>query len=200
MRLALLIFTILVAGSSILWLETDGFQAFTSERARRLAVTTTPKPLPIVTLQDQNGREFGFADYNDRVVLVDFIYTRCPTMCPIMGARFRQLHRSMENISPDKRFSLLSISFDPEHDTVAVLSSYADAFGADGSSWRMARVNDQAELDFLLKELGVVVIPDQFGGYQHNAAIHVIDRGGRVAHILDYDVSIEQIQQVVQQL
>tara|TARA_B100000315_G_C14508925_1_gene556016 strand:+ start:103 stop:423 length:321 start_codon:yes stop_codon:yes gene_type:complete len=106
----------------------------------------------------------------------------------------------MENISADKRFSLLSISFDPEHDTLDVLSSYADTFGADGSSWRMARVNDQAKLDFLLRELGVVVIPDEFGGYQHNAAIHVIDRGGRVAYILDYDVSSEQIQQVVQQL
>jgi protein SCO1/2 len=64
----------------------------------------------------------------------------------------------------------------------------------------MARVSDQAKLDFLLKELGVVIIPDEFGGYQHNAAIHVVDRGGRVAHILDYDVSSEQIQQVVQQL
>ncbi len=200
MRLTLFIFTILVAGSSALWSGTDGFQAFTSEKARRLAVTATPKPLPIVTLQDQNGREFRFADYNDRVVLVDFIYTRCPTLCSILGTRFQQLHRSMKNNSTDKRFSLLSISFDPEHDTVAVLSSYADTFGADGSSWRMARVNDQAQLDFLLKELGVIIIPDQFGGYQHNAAIHVIDRGGRVAHILDYDVSIEQIQQVVQQL
>jgi len=106
----------------------------------------------------------------------------------------------MENISTDKRFSLLSISFDLQHDTVVVLSSYADTFGADGSAWRVARVSNQAMLDFLLKELGVVIIPDEFGGYQHNAAILVIDRGGRVAQILDYDVSNEQIQQVVQPL
>ena len=53
--------------------------------------------------------------------------------------------------------------------------------------WSLARVQDAAELKHLLTVFGIVVIPDEFGGFTHNAAIHLVDRDGRLARIFDQD-------------
>ena len=53
--------------------------------------------------------------------------------------------------------------------------------------WSLARVRDDAELKRLLAVFGVVVIQDESGGFTHNAAIHLVDRNGRLARIYDQD-------------
>jgi protein SCO1/2 len=53
--------------------------------------------------------------------------------------------------------------------------------------WSLARVNDSAELKRVLTIFGIVVIQDESGGFTHNAAIHLVDRHGRLARIYDQD-------------
>ena len=53
------------------------------------------------------------------------------------------------------------------------------------------------ELDAMLATFGVVVIPDGSGEFQHNGAIHVVDRQGRLVRILDYDTPLPVIQDIV---
>jgi protein SCO1 len=67
------------------------------------------------------------------------------------------------------------------------LRAYGEAYGADMRLWSLARVSDGAELKRLLTAFGIVVIPDEFGGFTHNAAIHLVDRNGRLARIYDQD-------------
>ncbi|MFO1349844.1 MAG: SCO family protein [Gammaproteobacteria bacterium] len=174
-------------GCGLLWLATDGGRAFTSEQARRLQVERGPLTLPVVALEDQSGHGLRFTDYAGQIVLVDFIYTRCPALCTVLGSRFQQLQRALTNNGKAGKVALLSVSFDPDHDNPAALTGYAGRYGADGRRWRIARIGDSHALTRILKTFGVVVIPDGFGGFQHNAAIHVLDRQGRLARILDYD-------------
>lgn len=178
---------ILALGCGLFWFGTDGLAAFTSEAARRNAVLSEPRPVPAALLEDQDGRLFNLRDYAGRLVAVEFIYTRCRTVCSALGAGFRQIRDNVPPAALERDFVLLSISFDPKNDHPDALKAYAGRFGADGSGWRVARVRSEAELQALLQAFGITVIPDGMGGFEHNAAIHLLDRAGRLALIADYD-------------
>jgi protein SCO1/2 len=185
LRSALCALLVLYLGSAGLWTGTDGLRAFTSEQARRLAVQRTPRPVPDAGLQDQGGRTFNLSDYRGRKLLVDFVYTRCRSICGALGAGFQQLSHDLPR-APDAAM-LLTISFDPQADTPAALERYAQRFGADATVWRIARPQDEATLAALLRTFEVVVLPDAYGEFQHNAALHLVDEGGRLVRIFGYD-------------
>jgi protein SCO1/2 len=178
---------VLLLGLLVLWRGTDGLQAFTTESARRLAVQRSPRPLPDPLLQDQDGRDFRLSDYRGRRLLVEFIFTRCPTLCLALGDSFAQVAEALATARHGRDVALLSISFDPVHDAPERLAAYGARHGADGETWRVARVEDPAELRVLLARFGVVVLPDSLFGFQHNAAQHLVDRAGRLTRIFDYD-------------
>jgi protein SCO1/2 len=117
---------------------------------------------------------------------VDFVYTRCVSVCTLLSAGFQRLDRDerSRNGGGDERLQLVSISFDPR-DTPDRLREYASRYQADGRMWRFARVRDARELGPLLRAFGVVVIADGRGDFQHNAAVHVLDARGRLARVLD---------------
>lgn len=176
-----------LAGLAVLWWGTDGFTAYTAEAARRVEVLRAPRPLPPAVLEDQHGREFALDEYRGRLLAVEFIYTRCDTICLSLGMAFKQIRERMPPEALGRDFALVSISFDPEHDDPPALRRYARTFGADGTHWRIARVRDAAELAALLEAFGVIVIDDGRGGFEHNAAIHLVGRDGRLAEIRDLD-------------
>lgn len=184
-----LVATLLVSvlGSAVLWWGTDGLTAFTAETARRVDLMRAARPLPVAALEDQDGRMFTLDEYRGRLLAVEFIYTNCMTVCRSLGAAFRQIRDAAPAEALGRDFALLSISFDPGRDDPASLRAYGRSFGADGAHWRLARVPDPAELAALLDAFGVIVIADRFGGFEHNAAIHLVDRGGRLVEISDLD-------------
>lgn len=171
---------------AVYWWGTDGFRAYTAETARRERVLLDPRPLPAVTLEDQDGRRFGFEDYRGRLVAVEFIYTRCETICRSLGTAFRQIRDNVPAERLGRDFALLTVSFDPQDDRAA-LQRYARAHGADGTHWRIARVPNAAAIRALLDAFGVIALPDGLGGYEHNAAIHLLDRDGRLVRISDIE-------------
>jgi protein SCO1 len=180
-----LLTAVLAAGIGALSGATDGFRVVTSEGAQHLAIERSPQPLPDVTLLDQNGQAFSLADYRGKTILVDFIYTRCPTICGLIGDDFRQ-------ILPIARgrtgIDLLSISFDRANDDRPALPLYAARFGAAAPHWRVAAPAGQVGLDTLLQAFGVVVIPDGVGGFVHSSTVYLVDRRGRLARVLDLDI------------
>ena len=123
LRTAVLSVALLVAGGEGIAIATDGFRAFTTETARRLAVRRRPVGLPAVPLENQSGVAFTVDDLRGRWVLVDFIYTRCLTMCAVLGGDFSQLERQLAEPIARGRLQLLSVSFDPAHDAPASVDS-----------------------------------------------------------------------------
>jgi protein SCO1/2 len=95
-------------------------------------------PLPVLgsvppfTLTERSGRSVGSADLAGRVWVADFIFTRCPDVCPLLTARMAELGRRLP-AGPD-RIQLVSFSVDPAHDTPEVLRDYAARMGA-GDGW-----------------------------------------------------------------
>jgi protein SCO1/2 len=151
--------------------------------------------VPVVQLEDQDGRLFTLDGYRGRPVVVDFVYTGCGTICPLLSDGFRRLdraERSAARATGEPRLQLVSITFD-SLDTPARLRAYASHYEADGRSWRFARARTRDDLDSLLQTFGITVISDGRGGFQHNAAIHVVDDHGRLARVLDLGVSPDAV-------
>lgn len=188
---AVLLGFVLAAGIASLAWATDGFRAVTSEGARQLSVERHPRPVPDATLVDQNGNAFSLGDYRGRTILVDFIYTRCPTICSIYGDDFHRVLAQLGHSAADQKIDLLSISFDTENDDQEALKLYADRYGATAPRWRIATPTDKQGLTALLNTFGVVVIPDGMGGFVHDSAVYIVDAQQRLARILDPDAPEE---------
>jgi len=171
------------------WLTHD-FQVWTDEGARRLEVALRPVPVPHVTTQDSRARSATLAQLlaaegeGGGATIVDFIYTHCETVCLSLGSSFQQLQAALQS-GPPAGVRLLSISFDGGRDDPAALQRYAKGLAANERLWRFVRVSDGAEQQALLQRLGVVVIPDGRGDYEHNAALLVFDRSGRMRRVFD---------------
>lgn len=122
------------------------------------------------------------------VFLVDFIYTRCPTVCSALGAEYTRMQRALrERFGSDSPIRLVSIAFDRAHDTPAALRDYGIAHRQAPELWQIGTPVDAAAQDALLRSLGVVAVPDGMGGFVHNGAIHLIDAGGTVRGIYDLE-------------
>jgi len=128
-----------------------------------------------------------------RVTVVDFMYTRCETICLSLGGVFQQMQRRLqqEPMAPGAAVRLLSISFDGSYDTPARLAAYARQLGADPALWQFSRVPQASESAALLRRLQVVVVPDGRGDYEHNAALLVLDAQGRLVRV--FDVSEQEL-------
>ena len=183
MRTAVATLVIAVVAGAALWQATDGLRAFTTEGARRLAVLEQPRPVPDVRLIDVRGREQASTDENGRAVVVEFIYATCPTICTALGESFAKLRSDIDAAGLADRVRLISISFDLARDGPEALRDYAEAHGADGRVWTVARPENELALHSLLKVFDVIVIPDGAGGFVHNAALHVIGQNGKLKAI-----------------
>jgi protein SCO1 len=84
--------------------------------------------LPTFTLQNQQGKPFSDSDLRGRVVVVDFIFTSCPDVCPMLTEQLAALRKQLPVDAP---LSFVSFSVDPEHDTPERLHSFAKAHGVD---------------------------------------------------------------------
>ncbi len=110
--------------------------------------------IPDVVLQDQNGRTVKF--YSDlvkgRVVAVNFIFTRCTTVCPQLGASSAALARYLATLpSGAPSPQIISISIDPETDTPERLRTWRENFGA-APGWTLL-TGSRHEIDTLLNAL-----------------------------------------------
>ncbi len=178
--------TLLAGWAAASWLTYD-FQAWTDEDARRLEVALRPVPAPPVAVEGADVPATTLpallAD-GSGVTIADFFYTRCETICLSLGSSFQQLQQALQS-EPNPGVRLLSISFDGAHDGPPVLQAYAQNLQAAAPLWHFVRVRDVAEQQALLQRLGVVVIPNGLGDYEHNAALLVFDGQGRMVRVFD---------------
>lgn len=190
-----LIFPLLAAlmGGGFLWQATDGLRAITAEEARRISVAENPRPVPEVYLEAMDGTTVSMLPQKDETVLVEFIYTSCGDICQVAAFDFSEIRDQLASQNADVR--MISISFDPEQDTPDRLTYYGEAHNADGTVWTVARplsVSGGKTLPDLLELFGVTVIANEWGGFEHNTAIHLIDGNGQFSRVFDTD-DVDQV-------
>ncbi len=102
---------------------------------------------------DQHGEEITFPDdYEGEILVVGYVYTKCPDICSIITANMRNIYDAMEDREQPVRF--VSVTFDPKRDTPEQLQSYARTFGLDERNWTLL-TGDVAEVDRFMERMGV---------------------------------------------
>lgn len=119
----------------------------------RYAVSTKDYDLPDVMLIDADGTTMSLDSIlnADEPVAVNFIFTTCTTICPVMTATFAQMQRKLGDDA--ERVRLVSISIDPEYDRPDVLKAYAEQFRA-GGNWTFL-TGDSGDIENVLRSFDV---------------------------------------------
>ncbi len=138
------------------------------------------EPLPDFALTDQLGEPFRLADASGKVIVLTFLYTRCPLpdVCPRLAAHFAYLQRRFAAHLPEN-LALLSITLDPVHDTPEVLARYAKIWNVRTPGWRLLTGSEE-EVARVARRCGVVFWAEE-GQVAHTAETCVIGRDGRLA-------------------
>jgi len=187
---------VILFGTFLFYIGTDGFKAFTAETARLNDLKEEKPVFPQITIEDSKGRTYSISEFENKYVLITFLYTSCGTVCPQLEKNMAELYERLPQYV-GKEIVFLSISFDPTRDDPERLETYRKAFGSDGDTWRMVRIVDKNELDLLLKRFGVIVIPDGNGNFTHNSAFYLVDKTGRLSEVMDYTKIEEAADKIV---
>ncbi|MGP1614199.1 MAG: SCO family protein [Pollutimonas bauzanensis] len=189
MRLLAAILLVCGLGLGAICLQTDGFTVLTTEAARRADVLRHPRAVPDSPLRGGSGASTTLLRNlrsDGRVAIVNFMYTRCFSICLAMGAQFQQLQAQIQRRGLAGKVRLLSISFD-QADTPELLSRYERRMAADPVIWQSMAIAGAGPRLALLDAFGIVVVPAAWGQYEHNAAYHIVTPGGRLVRIVDMD-------------
>jgi len=136
------------------------------------AIAARPIPDVKVIDQDGNARHFYTDLVKGKVVVVNFIYTTCTTICPPLGATFGKLQKGLGD-RLGKEVFLISISVDPATDTPSRLRAWGAQFGAT-HGWTLV-TGDKGELNRLLRVLGTDVASPE----NHSAMVLIVnDKAG----------------------
>lgn len=143
------------------------------------------EPLPEYAFTNHEGKRIKLSDFRGRVLAFTFIYTRCPLpdFCIRMSNHFAKIQKTLKNDrSLDGTWHLLTISFDPDFDTPAVLKKYGQTYGADFSSWDFA-TDDIRSITALADGLNLTLQEDEGGLIAHNLRTAVLNAKGNLAKI-----------------
>lgn len=140
--------------------------------------------VPSFVLTTETGEDITPDSYKGRPWIVTFIFTRCavPNFCPLMSKNFAILQTALKaGDGPMAEARLLSISFDPQFDTPAVLKEYGKAEGADPKLWTFA-TGDPDQIARLTKQFAVQITPEA-GTISHGLTTALISRDGKIVKL-----------------
>ena len=153
--------------------------------------------VPDFTFTNQDGKRISMRDFRGKVLLVTFIYTRCPfpDFCPRVSGNFNEIYKQISANPAIAGTDLLSVSFDPAHDTPKVLRDYGFSVAhtkdqALFSRWQFAAPS-AAELPKIADFFALTVKPEN-GLITHNLSTSVIGPDGKIVkwyHGGDWQVS-----------
>ena len=145
---------------------------------------TVDKVAPPFALSDADGKPVDLTDFNGKVVVMNFIYTSCPDVCPLHAEKIAAV-QAMINGSPMKDMvQFISVTTDPANDTPDILASYGPDHGLDALNWKFLTVRagqGEAASRKLAESYGHKFEATEDGFQAHGIVTHVIDGAGRWA-------------------
>ncbi len=104
-----------------------------------------------ISFTNQLGKQVHLYDLHGKIIVLDFFFTRCPSICPGLAKSMKRLQDSF--VKNDSIVQFISISIDPLHDSVAQLRKFADRFNINHDTWWMVTGDKKEIYDFALQEV-----------------------------------------------
>jgi protein SCO1/2 len=148
-----------------------------------------PKPVPDFTLEDQSGKSVSMADQRGKLVLVTFLYTHCPDVCPLITQNLNQALQALGPRRDDVR--VLAVSVDPEGDTPKSVDAYAKAHHLLPEFHYL--IGTRPALTKVWKAYDVAAVASDPELVDHTAYTMLIDRSGDGRVIYDASVKAKDV-------
>lgn len=136
--------------------------------------------VPDFEFTDQNGKIITNKTYKDKVYVLEFFFTTCPTICPIMNKKMVSIQNEFFG---NPNFGIASISIDPTHDTAQILNQYATKYKISSPNWHLLSGKSQEEVFSLAMEgfkLYAGTASKEVGGFEHSGLFALIDKQGNI--------------------
>lgn len=139
----------------------------------------TTGAVPEFSFTNHHGKTITNEHYKGKVYVVEFFFTTCPTICPIMNKNMKKVQDAFYG-NPD--FGIASITIDPGNDTPEVLKTYAENYGATHPHWHFLTGNKDAI--YRLSNVGFKLYSAEDetaeGGFEHSGLFALIDKEGNI--------------------
>jgi len=122
-----------------------------SEKNGKTVTDTIWHKVKNIEFTNQLGKKVSLNDLKGKILVIDFFFTRCPSICPGLARSMKRLQDSF--LKNDSIVQFISISVDPEHDSVPQLRKFADRINANHDSWWFVTGNKEEIYDLALNEL-----------------------------------------------
>ena len=139
------------------------------------------------TLTNQEGRRVSLSDLQGKIIVADFFFTHCPTICPGMTMNMKKLAESVHSgrrvgDRTNKQVHFISFSIDPERDSVPELKAWADRFQVNPEQWWLLTGDKKTIYDFALEELKLGLVDGEGvdTNFIHSDRFVLIDSNRRV--------------------
>ncbi|HEX9569508.1 MAG TPA: SCO family protein, partial [Rhodospirillales bacterium] len=139
------------------------------------------KQAPDFALMDADGLPVSLRDLRGKVVVLHFIYTNCPDVCPLHADRIAEIQEMVNQTPMREQVRFVTITSDPKRDISDVMREYGKSHGLDPVNWMFltSGADRPTATRDLVQKFGHK-FTDADGGYQvHSVVTHVIDREGR---------------------
>ncbi len=150
------------------------------------AAFAPPLPEPPLVLTDYLGHQFDIAQTRGKVVMVTFLYTHCPDVCPLIASKLRAAQIALGGAA--NNVVLVAVSTDPVGDTPASVTHFLTTrgFSPDGMEYLLGTAAQLKEV-YLQWHIASVPTPQHPGLYSHTALIYGISASGKLTTIYSSD-------------
>jgi|TARA_R110002033_G_scaffold23654_1_gene55913 protein SCO1/2 len=140
--------------------------------------------VPPFAFMDQDSLLITNDDYKGKVYLVEFFFTTCPTICPIMNKNLIQIQNEFKDF---ENFGVASFTINPEYDTPGVLKEYAEDYGITNMDWHLltGNLNDIYTLANTGFSIFAAEVPEAEGGFEHSGLFALVDKNGFIRSRVD---------------
>lgn len=160
--------------------------------------------VPPFAFLDSDSVEFSHHDCSGQLRVIDFFFTTCPTICPIMSSQMARLQAGIEAKGLDSAVRLISHSVDPEHDTPSQLKAYGERLGQDPEVWKLLTGKKEDLYDLARNGYFLTAIESDtaVGGIFHSDIFALVDRSGRIRGYYDGTDTeeVDELLEAVEQL
>lgn len=150
------------------------------ERKFQKSDLVTFQKVPDFDFVNQDGDTITNATYKDKVYVVEFFFTTCPTICPIMNQKMLSIQKEFFG---NPEFGIASISITPDIDTPSTLKVYASKNGINHKNWHLLTGKKDDDVFSLANQgfkLYAGVGEEEHGGFEHSGLFALIDKNGFV--------------------
>ncbi len=123
----------------------------TNEKSGKTTTDTIWHHVKNISFTNQLGKKVSLDDLRGKILVIDFFFSRCPTICPGLARNMKKLQDSF--VKNDSIVQFISISVDPEHDSVVQLRKFADRYNVNHDTWWFVTGNKKDIYDFALNEI-----------------------------------------------